>query len=81
MCGTLYVEAGAATGFAAASSHPGFTPPDISGSFKASEAEALSAVKPGEAEIVWKNQGKETTIPIALIAVRGESVKFAARKS
>jgi hypothetical protein len=79
MCGTLYVEIGATTSVAAASTQPGFRPSDISGSFTAGEAEALSAVKPGAAEIVWKNQGKETTLPISIAKVAGDSAKFVAR--
>ena len=79
MCGTLYVEIGATTSVAAASTQPGFRPSDISGSFTAGEAAALSAVKPGAAEIVWKNHGKEATLPISMTAVRDNSVKFVAR--
>jgi len=79
MCGTLYVEIGATTSLAAASTQPGFRPSDISGSFTAGEAEALSAVTPGAAEIVWKNHGKEATLPISMTAVRDNSVKFVAR--
>jgi hypothetical protein len=79
MCGTLYVEIGATTSVATASTQPGFRPSDISGSFTAGEADALSAVKPGAAEIVWKNHGKEATLPISMTAVRDNSVKFVAR--
>jgi hypothetical protein len=81
MCGTLYVEIGAATSVAAASTQPGFRPSDISGTFTAGEAAALSGVKPGEAELVWKNNGKETTLPISVAAPRENSVKFVARSS
>ncbi|MDD4904452.1 MAG: hypothetical protein PHX77_08140, partial [Candidatus Bipolaricaulis sp.] len=55
MCGTLYVEVGAAAGFVAASSHAGFRPSDVNGSFRVGEATALSTIKTGAAEIVWKN--------------------------
>jgi hypothetical protein len=79
LCGTLYVEIGAATSVAAASTQPGFRPSDVSGNFTASEAEALSAVTPGAAEIVWMNNGKETTLPISMTAVHDGSAKFAAR--
>ena len=79
MCGTLYVEVAGAAGFAAASSSTTFRPSDISGSFTAGEAGALSAIKTGEAEIAWKNQGKEATLPIAVTEVRETSVEFVAR--
>lgn len=79
MCGTLYVEVAASASFAAASSSTSFRPSDISGSFTAGEADALSAVKTGPAEIVWKNNGKEATLPISMAAPRENSVKFAAR--
>lgn len=79
MCGTLYVEVGAATSVAAASTQPGFRPSDLSGTFTAGEAAALSAIKPGEAELVWKNNGKETTLPISVAAPRENGVKFVAR--
>jgi hypothetical protein len=79
MCGTLYVEVGAATSVATASSLPGFKPSDISGSFTASEAGALSTLKAAVAEIVWKNQGKETTLPISISKVAGEGATFVAR--
>ena len=79
MCGTLYVEIGATTSVAAASTQPGFRPSDISGSFTAGEAAALSAVKPGAAEIVWKNHGKEATLPISVAKVVGDNAKFVAR--
>lgn len=79
MCGTLYVEVAGSAGFAAASSSTSFRPSDINGSFTAGDADALSAIKAGPAEIVWKNQGKETTLPISMSAVRDQSVKFAAR--
>ena len=81
MCGTLYVEVGQTAGFASASSHPGFRPSDISGSFKAGDAEVLSAIKTGAAQILWNNHGKETTLAIAMTEVRGNNVKFVARKS
>jgi hypothetical protein len=81
MCGTLYVEIGAATSVAAASTQPGFRPSDISGTFTAGEAAALSRIKPGEAELVWKNNGKETTLPISVAAPRDDRVKFVARSS
>ncbi len=79
MCGTLYVEAAGAASFAAASSSTTFRPSDISGSFTAGEAGALSGLKPGEAELKWKNSGKETTLPISVAAPRENGVKFAAR--
>ncbi len=79
MCGTLYVEVAAPASFTAASSSTTFRPSDISGSFTAGEADALSTVKTGPAEIVWKNQGKETTLPISMTAVRDSNVKFSAR--
>ncbi len=79
MCGTLYVEIGATTSVAAASTQPGFRPSDISGTFTAGEAGALSAVKPGAAEIVWKNHGKEATLPIAVTRIGDNGVKFIAR--
>jgi len=81
MCGTLYVEVGATGGFVAASSHAGFRPSDVSGSFRVGEATALSTIKTGAAEIVWKNHGKETTLPIAITEVRGNSAKFVAHES
>jgi hypothetical protein len=79
MCGTLYVEIGATTSVAAASTQPGFRPSDISGSFTAGEAEALSGIKPGAAEIVWTNHGKEITLAIAMTEVRTSGIKFVAR--
>ncbi len=81
MCGTLYVEIGAATSVAAASTQPGFRPSDISGTFTAGEAAALSGIKPGEAELVWKNNGKDATLPISVAAPRDDRAKFAARSS
>lgn len=81
MCGTLYVETAAATSVAAASTQPGFRPSDLSGTFTAGEAAALSAIKSGEAELVWKNNGKETTLPISVATPRENSVKFVARSS
>jgi hypothetical protein len=79
MCGTLYVDIGATTSVAAASTQPGFRPSDISGNFTVGEADALSAVQAGPAEIAWKNQGKETTLPISISKVTGDSAKFVAR--
>jgi hypothetical protein len=79
MCGTLYVEIGATTSVAAASTQPGFRPSDISGNFTAGEPEALASTKTRAAEIVWVNQGKETTLPISLAKVVGDSAKFVAR--
>jgi hypothetical protein len=79
MCGTLYVEIGAPTSLAAASTQSGFRPSDISGSFTAGEAEAVSEIKPGAAEIVWMNNGKESTLPISVAKVVGDSAKFVAR--
>jgi hypothetical protein len=79
MCGTLYVEIGATTSLAAASTQPGFRPSDISGNFTAGEAEALSGIKPRAAEIVWMNNGKETTLPISIAKVAGDGAKFVAR--
>ncbi len=81
MCGTLYVEVGAATSVAAASTQPGFRPSDLSGTFTAGEAAALSTIKAGEAELVWKNNGKETTLPISVAAPRDNGVKFVARST
>jgi hypothetical protein len=81
MCGTLYVEIGAATSVAAASTQPGFRPSDLSGIFTAGEAAALSGIKTGEAELVWMNNGKETTLPISVAAPRENGVKFVARSS
>jgi hypothetical protein len=81
MCGTLYVEIGAATSVAASSTQPGFRPSDLSGTFTAGEADALSAIKPGEAELVWKNNGKETTLPISVAAPHDDRAKFVARSS
>lgn len=79
MCGTLYVEIGAATSVAAASTQPGFRPSDINGTFTAGTADALSGIKPGKAELAWSNNGKETTLPISVAAPRDDRVKFAAR--
>jgi hypothetical protein len=79
MCGTLYVEVAASANFAAASSSTSFRPSDISGSFTAGEEGALAAVKKGEAEIVWKNQGKEATLALTVTEVHEASVKFVAR--
>jgi hypothetical protein len=79
MCGTLYVEIGATTSVAAASTQPGFRPSDISGNFTAGEAEALSGIKPGAAEIVWMNNGKEATLPISLANLAGDNAKFGVR--
>jgi hypothetical protein len=79
LCGTLYVEIGATTSVAAASTQPGFRPSDISGNFTAGEAEALSAVQAGPAEIVWMNHGKEATLPISVAKVVGDNAKFVAR--
>jgi hypothetical protein len=81
MCGTLYVEVGATAGFVTASSHAGFRPSDVNGSFRVGEATALSAIKAGAAEIVWKNRGKETTLPILVTEVRMSSIKFVAHES
>jgi hypothetical protein len=79
MCGTLYVEIGAATSVAAASTQPGFRPSDISGTFTAGEADALSGIKPGEAKLEWKNNGKETMLPISVAEPRDDRVRFVAR--
>ncbi|MDD5263773.1 MAG: hypothetical protein PHU43_02955 [Candidatus Bipolaricaulis sp.] len=80
MCGTLYVEVAASTGFSAVSSSTAFRPSDISGNFTPTDPKALTAIKSGEAEVVWKNRGKETTLPISVTEVRIASIKFVARK-
>ncbi len=80
MCGTLYVEVPASGGFSAVSSSTAFRPSDISGNFTPGDPKALTAIKSGEAEIVWKNRGKETTLPISVTEVRMSSIKFVARK-
>lgn len=81
MCGTLYVEIGASTTVAAASTQPGFRPSDISGAFAADEAAALCGIKPGRAELRWKNNGKDATLPISLAAPRDNRVEFTARSA
>lgn len=81
MCGTLYVEIGAATSVAAASTQPGFRPSDISGTFTAGETAALAEIKPGPAELAWKNNGKDTMLPISVAAPRDDRVKFVARSA
>lgn len=80
MCGTLYVEIGAATTVAAASTQPGFRPSDIRGAFTPGEAAALAGIQAGEAELVWRNNGKESTLPISVAAPRADRVTFVARK-
>ncbi|MEN6369755.1 MAG: hypothetical protein ABFD77_08675 [Thermotogota bacterium] len=80
MCGTLYVEVPASAGFAPVSSSTKFRPSDIRGTFTPDKAEAMATIKSGAAEIVWKNHGKETTLPISLVEVRMADVKFVARK-
>jgi hypothetical protein len=79
MCGTLYVEVAASASFSAVSASTAFRPSDISGNFTPGDPKALSAIKSGEAEIVWKNRGKETTLPVSVTEVRMTSVKFVAR--
>jgi hypothetical protein len=81
MCGTLYVEVAASTGFSAVSSSTAFRPSDISGNFTPTDPKALTAIKSGEAEVVWKNRGKETTLPILVTEVRMSSIKFVAHES
>ena len=79
MCGTLYVEVAGTAGFAPASSSTSFRPSDISGTFTAGEAAALSEIKPGEAELTWKNNGKDATLPISVAAPRDNGIRFVAR--